>query len=84
MATNIEQWKKEAEQYCIRTADIENIAQSIYYANWKELPNLRFPPCWENVSDEVRDFVMNQAVRATLAVECNVAVTPEVLEEIAV
>jgi hypothetical protein len=40
---------------------LETIAKRIYYANWKELPNGRFPPVWENASEGVREFARKQA-----------------------
>lgn len=48
---------------------IDVVAQAIYNAHWKELPDRRFPPVWENVSDKVREFVRIQAEAAIAAVE---------------
>lgn len=57
-------WREEAVEHNIPLERVERAAKGIYNANWKELPNHRFPPIWENTSDEVRDFVRRQAVRA--------------------
>lgn len=35
---------------------VNYLAQASYYTNWKELPSGRFPPIWENTSEEVREF----------------------------
>jgi len=32
-----------------------------YYANWKKLPNGRFSPAWENTSEEICEWIRNQA-----------------------
>ncbi len=48
--------------------DIDEIAKRIYMANWKELPNRRYPPVWENTSEEVKNWVRNQA-RAVLGMD---------------
>jgi hypothetical protein len=45
--------------------EVERAAKRIYYANWKELPNERLPPIWENATEEIRKWVRNQA-RAVL------------------
>jgi len=59
-----EQWKAEAREHNVPIDRINDTAKAIYYSNWKELPTGRFPPVWESASDEVRDFVRAQAVRA--------------------
>ena len=43
---------------------LDTVAKAIYMANWKELPNNRFPPVWENTSEEVKNFTRRQAQRA--------------------
>jgi hypothetical protein len=36
---------------------VNHLSQAWYYTHWKELPSGKFPPIWENTTEEVRDFV---------------------------
>lgn len=57
-------WRAEAREAAIPHDKIEIVAKSIYHANWRELPNDRYPPVWESASEAVQNYVRNQAVRA--------------------
>lgn len=62
------QWRGEAAAAGIPFHHVEAAARAGYAANWKELPQGRFPPIWENASNEVRDWMRNKSVRSLVAV----------------
>lgn len=64
--------------------EVEAVARAIYMANHKGpfgLPNGRTSPIWENLSDEVRDWVRKQA-RSAIACIDYIRAHPEYLERL--
>ncbi len=45
---------------------LEKRARTEYYRNWGELPNGRFPPHWENTTEEIRNWVRAKVARGEL------------------
>ena len=52
---------KVRDKIMYKDSELEAAAKRAYYANYKELATGRYPPAWEDTSEEVRKWVRRQA-----------------------